>query len=825
MGIIPMLNDLASSYSGSQSIGWIKTPYGLRLADDPNSVILSLLEQEEFAMEVDGENSKYVDGWLKVLTDTNANKGQFNRNGISTEGPPISDIQALLGSKGDLFYSSPNYTDTRVGGNDAINPYWQFNIDDDIVPPMLKIPGLEFGGMGRVYSETYDANQQILWLSMGVPEYTNLISFYMDAGDNNAARLMNKGTLRGLVGTIINYAFKAVIWAFTFPVMAPFWVAKWINRIVSDRVTQYFYFRPTMVIYYELVNTMLSYLAVGLGLYPQVFHRRADSTKILGSKDSKETVSPGDIAKYYQPGGESVTDEGTAVVDDARLTAAEKQAKDAAAGVNVKVNKQEITNKSANAPNERQRQNMSSDTARTNSGYGGDLNDGVQVEFNEALGPLYADTQSLDGMHYPPEGNADPYTQTLIKAAAQNKTSDTGIPEILQYGPDIFSIINRRARLFKAERVAITTRQLLALTQREDQSVGNNFFSVPQDVYVRDAKGNVFPQEDESKDDQAKKSGWTKLYDSFKANMFGAGDFVGFRIEKGVSCNENILNATGQLGIAQKLNSFSAEQRQKYENYGGSWIAKTVGELAKDPKTMLSGLATEVLAKAASSFGMGDIGTILTNGNGFVDIPEVWQSSSFDRSFSFNINLYARYGDPVSIFQSIYIPMCMLLCAAMPRSVGNAMYTSPFLIKAFCKGFFSIPCGLITSLSFTRGADEFGWSCNMLPTRVGVSMTIKDLSPTFFMSMQDIGILDTFSRNDKLMEYLDTLSALGIYERMYAYPKAIRKLSAALLIKKNTIFNSDYWGMRLGKSALPKALARVIPYKTHEKSDARYNAG
>ena len=145
-------------------------------------------------------------------------------------------------------------------------------------------------------------------------------------------------------------------------------------------------------------------------------------------------------------------------------------------------------------------------------------------------------------------------------------------------------------------------------------------------------------------------------------------------------------------------------------------------------------------------------------------------------------------------------------------------------MKAFCKGFFSIPCGIITSLSFTRGKDEFGWSVNMLPTQVNVSMSIRDMSPAFFLSMQDIGLFDTFSRNDKMMEYLDTLSALGIYERQHLFPKAARKLTAALLIKKNTLFNSNYWGMRLGKSSMARGIAAILPFNNYEKSDSDHFA-
>ena len=784
----------APKYTQDVTTQWIKTPYGLKLADDPEKAFTTLMEQEKFVMAQDtnDDNKAYISQWIEELSSA-AQQGVENRDNIG---------------EGDLFYSKPNYTDTRVGGNDAINPYWQFNLDDDIVPPMLNLKKIEginptVGCMGRVYNEVYDSNQQILWLSMGVPEYANLISFYADAGNKNAAAAMNRGTLKGIIGTIINLVFKAAVTAITLPVLAPFWAAKWITRLASDRVTQYFYFRPAMVIYYELVNTMLSYLAVSMGLYPQVIVRRHDSTKVLTGQYAQMQFG-------IDPTATNVNSDSYGV--DPEQQAAMKNANSA-------LQSSKANADSSTTPTEQPTAALSEETtANISELEASGINSTAAASSVEFLsGGTREDAGGEES--YADNNWNDSLSQTIGNEIAKG---DSGIPDLLKYGVDIFSIINRRAMLFKAQRVSISTRQLLKMTMNSDQSMSDGkYFATPNDQYVVDKTNTVKKREEAAEE----KGGWSKFWDSFKANMFGAGDFVGFRIERGVSCSENVSNSTGQLGIAQKLNSYAAEQREKYNNYGNSWIAKTVGELATNgSESFLKNLSIDLLGKAASAFGIGDIGAILTQGNGWIDIPEVWQGSSCDRSFTFNIQLNARYGDPVSIFQSIYIPMCLLLCAALPRAIGNSMYTSPFLVKAFCKGFFSIPCGLITSLSFTRGKDEFGWSVNMLPTSVSVSMTIKDLSPAFFLSMQDIGLFDTFTRNDKLMEYLDTLSALGIYERSFAFPKAARKLTAALLIKKNTLFNSNYWGMRLGKAPLTRALTYVLPFNNFEKSDAEFQA-
>ena len=48
-------------------------------------------------------------------------------------------------------------------------------------------------GMGRVYSETFDDKQQIMYLTMGVPEFTGVVSFYTNAINSKMAKLVNNG--------------------------------------------------------------------------------------------------------------------------------------------------------------------------------------------------------------------------------------------------------------------------------------------------------------------------------------------------------------------------------------------------------------------------------------------------------------------------------------------------------------------------------------------------------------------------------------------------------------------------------------------------------
>lgn len=517
-------------------------------------------------------------------------------------------------------YNNQNRNDSSVGGNDAINPYWQFGVDDDIVHPVTSIGPTTNSGMGRVYSENYDRNQQILWLSMGVPKFTNLADFYKDSADTEVAQLMKTGEMGAgaalKLGAMLGSAGKL---AFQLPFLPAILTWKLFNRIVSGpSTTKYYDFKPAMPLYFKMANTILAHLAVGMGLY-----------------------GDGDAASQY---------------------------------------------------------------------------------------------------------------------------ASSGLPSIMEDGPDIYSILHKR-------------------TKRDGGTVRST------DDLISALNGDP---EDES------------FIDKFTGGLLntatGAFDYLGFKIERSTDTSETVSNTTGASSIVQSLNSASSNIKDKKFTMADGIGISIIDGAVSTVKDLTKGVL--------SSLGAGGAVEVLS-GNGYYDIPDVWQDSTFSKSYNFNLQLRSRYGDPVSIYQSIYVPLALLLAAALPRGIGTNMYTSPFIIRGYCKGMFSIPLGIIESLTIKRGLPEFGWSADNLPTAVDVTINIKDLSPAMFLSLGDPSIMDAFKHNDGLHEYLSTLSGLGVYERMNHIEKFQKKLKATGLMTKSTLLNPMYWGMTFGSGTLPRALGKI----------------
>ena len=166
----------------------------------------------------------------------------------------------------------PAYGDTSVGGNDAINPYWAFNEDDDIILPIDATNNSQTKGMGCVYKEMYEANQQLLWLSFGVPEYRPALSFFAGLTDGGLSNIMNSGgatrSISTVLGNLIGSGIGLAIRAPFLPLIATGRLASWLFKD-GDAVpaTKYFDFRQSMPLYFRMVNSLLASLTTGMGLY------------------------------------------------------------------------------------------------------------------------------------------------------------------------------------------------------------------------------------------------------------------------------------------------------------------------------------------------------------------------------------------------------------------------------------------------------------------------------------------------------------------------------------------------------------------------------
>ena len=298
---------------------------------------------------------------------------------------------------------------------------------------------------------------------------------------------------------------------------------------------------------------------------------------------------------------------------------------------------------------------------------------------------------------------------------------------------------------------------------------------------------------------------WTRvLYSS----ALGATQFLAFRIEKNVDASETFSNSTGPSAFAEQINSMARDNMSKAYDLGFTGSETNTGIGWAD--TLSKGFAG-VIQGAAEIFQVNGLASA-TIGGAFIDIPEQYKSSDFNKSHSLSFQLRAPYGDIVSIYQSIMVPLACILAGVLPRAAGPNSYTQPFLCRWYCKGLFSIPLGIIDSVTLKRGASEFGWTYQNLPTCIDVSLSIKDLSPMMYMAMKDESIQDLLGANNSFNEYMLTLAGTGLFERVSRWEQIRRKVQLSCHKIRNQVANPLYWTNKIADSAPAQFVAALSPW-------------
>ncbi len=185
--------------------------------------------------------------------------------------------------------SATKFTDTTLGGNFCINPHPQFHIGADIPVPRFtgnsnsgsaryqdlqevnEIYGAlssgnsqSFGrGMGRLYSEVFDDQNQIIYLRFGKPEFNGITTFFTGFYNSEASLLARTGRVPGLTYSLGKVLGGAAALPFTI-ISSLFALGRWVAGMPASK---YYYLRQTMPLYWKAANTILNSINVNTGIY------------------------------------------------------------------------------------------------------------------------------------------------------------------------------------------------------------------------------------------------------------------------------------------------------------------------------------------------------------------------------------------------------------------------------------------------------------------------------------------------------------------------------------------------------------------------------
>ena len=268
--------------------------------------------------------------------------------------------------------------------------------------------------------------------------------------------------------------------------------------------------------------------------------------------------------------------------------------------------------------------------------------------------------------------------------------------------------------------------------------------------------------------------------DEVNLNQIGqTQNYIPFYIDPSISGNESASNSTNETTVSQKLREVHS-QMNEYGFLLNSASAGTVFENLGDKADSLWGSLTEGIS------GFGNFGNIMgkffdgakqvITGENIV-IPKIYDSSEYGKSYNVTVHLRTPYGDKLSVFMDIIVPMLHLMALALPKQSTANTYGSPFLIKMYIPGTTTCNLGIISSIQISKNPDGEAWSVDGLPTAVDVELTIEDLYSSLYMSSTTQPVL--FAQNSSLIEYLGTISGMNLIT-----PKLVKKVE---MIISNTV--------------------------------------
>lgn len=660
------------------------------------------------------------------------------------------------------------FTSARLGGNFTINNPPQFTRYADprrkgLLQERYSHENWELG-MGHYYSDALDDNMVMTTLRFGVARYNGMFSFFTGFYDNDAAKLANQGLISAAfynVGRLAGLVFTIRFWPLA--VMNAFGVG-W-RFATGSPASKYYYLEPTMYPYWSRVNFIANTLAVQLGIVPRL-QGPFDSTD---SATRREKV-PDETLQFFNKMDPNIFRREGGIDIYAVSTAAQRMA-------------------------DRRFKNMENRLSAA------DTPEAVYTQ----LRAFVMDYQAA-GLDAPPTGEkiTDPGKASIEKYLQLYHGSAWGdtsrINEVT-----LEQTLSGDAATVQPDGTAGT-----AAAEGDNAAIANaakNFEASSlnglRPVWNYDYEKEIKPGDPVDMSKALVKPGWLdKVRDQFQAVYRDGGEFVSFRVDNPGTVSESFSNSSRESDISSKLNGMVNSARSaRFTFSDGNTGAGLIDEAKNAAGNLLAGFLDGVHMS----------GLLTLAGAAFVDIPKVYDTSSATfPTASYTIKLRSPYGNKMSRFINLYVPLSMLLAAALPISTGKQSYTGPFLCEAYSRGRVATRLGMISSLSITRGVGNLGWNNDDEPLGIDVSFEVADLSSVMHAPINDRvdsvlpwkGLMDDDSA---FGDYMSVLSSMALEDMVYPYNKFMLNLT-----KKAEFYRAFGTGAQIGSLLGHKFPGRII---------------
>ena len=654
---------------------------------------------------------------IKRRDDLSWVRGMFGGIAANANRRKISTRQSTI--------SAFKFGDTTLGGNQAINAPYQFTRFADLksegllAVKTLRDPamGTSFWEsdssassycMGRVYSEEIDDNAQYLHLRFGVPKYTGTIAFFANMYDVNAAKLAKTGSYSGFLReTGKIIGLTAMFVAVPMHVFFPILAVSWVLGAVLDM-------KPSKY-YYLKPTPNLYWQAVQAILDTQLLHHRlVPMWDIIGSSTrytdvtEKENKLNGTMREVY-----------TLLPDIWKS--------------NGKFDVYKMINRYTVLAGYQQRTLNDIYANSSEKDYAARIRGYIaQARHNEQMRNAVSDK----------ELNLEALARKYEKNAFYQTTSEEDAADCVTW-------------------------QKINDAFNSDQGVSGAQTVKEQSQYAQAKSAQQKTDEANAKAEQTNKSFWGSLIgdmaEQYVSELYDGDQFLTFKVDAKETISDSLTNSTREPEISSAMNGISSKARSfDFSTSNGNTGFDFVDTLVSGVKDVIGGTLDAVHMSGLAAF----------FGASIVDIPDVWDSSEASiGTVSYTIPLRCPYGNDISLFQDIMVPLGCIIAAATPMATGKQTHTAPFLVEAYSRGRQVTRLGIIDSVTINRGVGNMGWRADGRMLGCDVTISIKDLSR--YLTMPIIKDPGWFDDANKYTDYMATLGAAGINELIYNSSKVI----------------------------------------------------
>ena len=261
-------------------------------------------------------------------------------------------------------------------------------------------------------------------------------------------------------------------------------------------------------------------------------------------------------------------------------------------------------------------------------------------------------------------------------------------------------------------------------------------------------------------------------------------NFVQFYVDASSGLSESADNETSTSKIEGMMSSGSELLKEV------SFIANSAGvdnydEFLESVDSGVDVMNSMLLDNGGTMSGiMSRLTSTATNvikGDNFV-FPEIYQRSRFNKQYSIIIDLRAPYGNKLSYYMNVLVPLFHLLALAIPKQSTANTYGSPFLIKAYYPGVFACNLGIVQQITIDKNSSGDSWTVDGFPNEIKVTLNIVDLYSD--LSMTPSGDIVLFLSNSSLIEYIATACGINLVT-----PQLQNRLTTVITVVKQSFEN------------------------------------